>query len=219
MAHEVRNPLFSISAAFDALEVELGDREDYAEWAKLLRLQVVRLSQLMQDLLDYGKPTVLNPTAVDPREAVRRAVHSCASLARERGVALAEEVFPEIPRLEMDARRMEQVFENLIANAIQHSPRGGRVRVAARPGPAPDAHVEFTVEDEGTGLAEIDIPHLFEPFFSRRKGGTGLGLSIVQRIVEAHRGRVVAANRTAGGAVFAVSLPRLPGGRAASDAR
>ncbi len=216
VAHEVRNPLFSISAAFDALEIELGDREDYAEWAKLLRSQVVRLSQLMQDLLDYGKPTVLNPTAADPREAVRRAVYSCASLARERGVALTEDVFPEIPRLEMDARRMEQVFENLIANAIQHSPPGGRVRVAARPGPAPDARVEFTVEDEGTGLAEVDIPRLFEPFFSRRKGGTGLGLSIVQRIVEAHRGRVVAANRAAGGAVFAVTLPRLQGGRSAA---
>jgi PAS domain S-box-containing protein len=209
VAHEVRNPLFSISAAFDVLEIELGNRKDYAEWAKLLRLQVGRLSQLMQDLLDYGKPTVLNPTAVDPGEAVRRALHSCASLARERGVLLTEDAFPEIPRLEMDARRMEQVFENLIANAIQHSPLGGRVRVAVRPGPSPDAPVEFTVEDEGRGLAEVDIPRLFDPFFSRRQGGTGLGLSIVQRIVEAHGGRVVAGNRATGGAVFAVSLPLL----------
>ncbi len=207
VAHEVRNPLFSISAAFDVLEIELGDREDYAEWAKLLRLQVVRLSQLMQDLLDYGKPTLLNPTAADPGETIRRALNSCAALARERGVTLVESLFPEIPRLEMDAGRMEQVFENLVANAIQHSPPGGRVRVAARLGPARDAPVEFTVEDEGTGLAEADISRLFEPFFSRRQGGTGLGLSIVQRIVEAHGGRVAAANRAAGGAVFEISLP------------
>jgi PAS domain S-box-containing protein len=211
VAHEVRNPLFSISAAFDVLEIKLGDREDYAEWAKLLRLQVVRLSQLMQDLLDYGKPTLLNPTAVDAGEALRRALNSCAGLARERGVALWQDVLPEMPPLEMDASRMEQVFENLIANAIQHSPPGARVRVAARLAPAPDAPVEFTVEDEGAGLAEVDIPRLFEPFFSRRQGGTGLGLSIVQRIVEAHGGRVVAANRAAGGAVFAVSLPLAQG--------
>jgi len=63
----------------------------------------------------------------------------------------------------MDANRMEQVFENLIANAIQHSPAGGRVRVAARPGPPPHAFVEFTVEDEGTGLAEADIKHSSSP--------------------------------------------------------
>jgi len=207
VAHEVRNPLFSISAAFDVLEIELADRGDYAEWAKLLRLQVARLSQLMQDLLDYGKPTLLNPTAADPGEAIRRALNSCAALARERGVTLAETILPEIPRLELDPGRMEQVFENLIANAIQHSPSGGRVRVTARLGGAKGGPVEFSVEDEGAGLAEADIPRLFDPFFSRRQGGTGLGLSIVQRIVEAHGGRVAAGNRAVGGAVFTVRLP------------
>src|SRR5260370_23704087 len=163
----------------------------------------------MQDLLDYGKPTLLNPTAADPGEAIRRALNSCAALARERGVTLTESIMPEIPRLELDAGRMEQVFENLVANAIQHSPHGGRVRVAARLGLARDAPVEFTVEDEGTGIAEADIKHLFDPFFSRRQGGTGLGLSIVQRIVEAHGGRLFAANRPTGGAVFAVRLPLI----------
>jgi PAS domain S-box-containing protein len=216
VAHEVRNPLFSISAAFDVLEME-GDRADYAEWAKLVRLQVGRLSQLMQDLLDYGKPALLNPTAVDPREALRRALNACSALAAERGVTLSQGPLPEMPRLEMDGSRMEQVFENLIANAVQHSPPGGRVQVAARLAPAPDEAVEFTVEDEGSGLAEADIPHLFEPFFSRRQGGTGLGLSIVQRIVEAHGGRVFAGNRATGGAAFAVRLPLVPRARAAKS--
>ena len=67
--------------------------------------------------------------------------------------------------------------------------------------------MEISVLDEGKGLAAADIPRLFEPFFSRRKGGTGLGLSLVQRIVEAHGGRVVAGNHAGGGAAFTVSLP------------
>jgi signal transduction histidine kinase len=107
---------------------------------------------------------------------------------------------------------MEQVFENLIINAIQHSPTGGTVRAAAHLGEEPDVSVVCTVEDEGPGFPEEDIPRIFQPFFSRRRGGTGLGLSIVQRIVEAHGGSIVAANRAGGGAVFAVILPTMEQG-------
>ncbi len=207
VAHEVRNPLFGISATVDALESEMEGREEFTEYANLLRSQVARLAQLMHDLLEYGKPPVLRPAPLHPREVLRRAARSCAALALERDVALAEDVSPEIPRVEGDASRIEQVFQNLIANAIQHSPPGSSVRVVARVAPGPDGPVEISVLDEGKGLAAADIPRLFEPFFSRRKGGTGLGLSLVQRIVEAHGGRVVAVNRAGGGASFTVSLP------------
>jgi signal transduction histidine kinase len=107
----------------------------------------------------------------------------------------------------VDSSRLEQVFQNLIANAIQHSSRQKSVRAIARVR-AGDSGVEFLVEDEGTGIPPDELPHLFEPFFSRRKGGTGLGLSVVQRIVESHGGRVTAANREGGGAVFTVRLPQ-----------
>jgi PAS domain S-box-containing protein len=207
VAHEVRNPLFGITATVDALESEMEGREQFTEYANLLRSQVARLAQLMHDLLEYGKPSVLRPAALHPREILRRASRSCAVLARERSVTLVEDVSPDVPRVEVDASRMEQVFQNLIANAIQHSPPGTSVRVVVRVAPGPEAPVEISVLDEGKGLAAADIPRLFEPFFSRRKGGTGLGLSLVQRIVEAHGGRVVAGNHAGGGAAFTVTLP------------
>jgi PAS domain S-box-containing protein len=218
VAHEVRNPLFSISASLDALESELGEREEYAEYAKLLRSQVARLTQLMRDLLDYGKPPVLRRGAVHPREIIRRAIRSCAAMAGERDVTLTEDIAPETPQLEMDASRMEQVLVNLVMNAIQHSPRGGTVHVEARLASGPSPALELSVEDAGAGLAASDLPHLFEPFFSRRKGGTGLGLSIVQRIVEAHGGRIVAANRGSGGAEFTLSIPAAVSEPAAREA-
>jgi len=111
-----------------------------------------------------------------------------------------------LPPLALDAGRMEQVLENLLANAVQHAPCGTCVRLAARLAEGEGA-VELCVEDEGPGIETADLERLFEPFFSRRKGGTGLGLPIVQRIVEAHGGVVRAANRPQGGAIFTVTLP------------
>jgi len=206
VAHEVRNPLFSISASVDALETDLRDQPDFAELAGLLRSQVARLTQLMRDLLDYGKPAALSLAAVQPGDPVRVALRACAPLARSKDVELTAQVAPGLPPLALDAGRMEQVLENLLANAVQHAPRGTSVRLAARLAQGEGA-VELCVEDEGPGIETEDLERLFEPFFSRRKGGTGLGLPIVQRIVEAHGGVVRAANRPTGGAIFTVTLP------------
>jgi PAS domain S-box-containing protein len=206
VAHEVRNPLFSISATVDALETDLRDRPDFMELAGLLRSQVGRLTQLMRDLLDYGKPAALSLSAVQPGDPLRVAVRACAALARSKDVALSVQVADGLPALALDAGRMEQVLENLLANAVQHAPRGTCVRLTADLAEGREA-VTFRIEDEGPGIASADLERLFEPFFSRRQGGTGLGLPIVHRIVEAHGGVVRAANRSQGGAAFTVTLP------------
>ena len=208
VAHEVRNPLFSISATVDALESELGPRPEFTEYADLLRSQVDRLSQLMRDLLDYGRPSVLRRGSTRLAEVVRRAVRSCATLARERQVRVEEELAPDLPPLDIDGARVEQALENLLANAIQHAPVGSVVRVAGRLDTAGrEPRACCSVEDEGPGLPAESLDRIFEPFFSQRKEGTGLGLSIVQRVAEAHGGDVTAENRPGVGACFTLFLP------------
>jgi signal transduction histidine kinase len=211
VAHEVRNPLFSLSAALDAMEARPGAPREDEELRSLLRPQVRRLSNLMEDLLDYGRPPRLRLLRGGVTDAVRRAARSCERLAAQAGVSVRLEVHGGLPELDLDVGRIEQVFENLIANAIQLSPRGGTVRVTARPEEGPARGVRVTVADEGPGLAPADLERIFEPFFSLRSGGTGLGLPIAHRFVQAHGGTLRAANGAQGGALFTVFLPVVIG--------
>jgi PAS domain S-box-containing protein len=172
-----------------------------------LRREVKRLSELMGALLDYARPPTLELGERDVRQVLRRAIEHCRPLTETLQVQVLLEAAHDLPRVRLDETRMLQVFQNLIDNAAQHSVPGGVVAVEA--GVVVEgrgSHLDVTVADRGPGFQEEDIPHLFEPFFTRRHGGTGLGLSIVQRIVEQHGGQVLAGNRRGGGAMMTVRL-------------
>jgi len=217
VAHEVRTPLFSLSATLDALEAGVGTADQQHELKDLLRSQVRRLSNLMQDLLDYGRPPRLKLSRGGLREPAERVARACGSLAAQSGVRIVLDVPDGLPEIEADPVRLEQVFENLVTNALHHAPRGSTVRVTARGVAGPPRGVLCAVEDDGPGLPPGDLDRVFEPFFSRRKGGTGMGLAIAERLVEAHGGALTAANGPHGGAVFTVFLPAA-GTRPAGDA-
>jgi PAS domain S-box-containing protein len=208
VAHEVRNPLFGISSTLDAFEARFAGRTDHRPYVAVFREQLDRLTSLMNDLLEYAKPGG-GELAYGPIErVVELALTACTPIAERARVVLESRMAPGLPALWMDAKRLSQVFRNLVENGVQHSPAGGEVRVGAqvlrRGG---ETRVECVVEDKGPGFRTEDLPHLFEPFFTRRHGGTGLGLSIVYRIVTDHGGTVVARNRPGGGACVTVGLP------------
>jgi PAS domain S-box-containing protein len=205
VAHEVRNPLFGISATLDAFENHY-DMEEFREYITALREQVDRMSQLMHELLEYGRPfaSVLHPECI--AVVVHGSVANAGTLARRHNVTLQSTVPPSLAAVPMDRPRMAQVFDNLIANAIQYSRAGGVVSISAEV-TAGGRWARIAVEDRGPGFREDDLLRVFEPFFTRRRGGTGLGLSVVQRIVDEHGGTVVASNREGGGASMVVMLP------------
>jgi PAS domain S-box-containing protein len=213
VAHEVRNPLFGISATLDAFEARFGDQQEYKAYTAVLRGEVDRLNELMGELLEYGRKPDLQRSKGQISEVVARAVATCRRLAEPHQIGLVSETGgPEMPTFFMDFGRLVQVFQNLIENAIQHSPHGGVVTVRADvlDDEGRGKVLRATVEDQGPGFRSEDLTKVFEPFFTKRRGGTGLGLSIVQKILEQHGGCATATNRAEGGALVTVRIPLPP---------
>ncbi|MFN2530046.1 MAG: ATP-binding protein [Pyrinomonadaceae bacterium] len=213
VAHEVRNPLFGISSILDAFETRFADRTEYLRYTNVLRDEIGRLTVLMEELLEYGKPFRGDLYLVSLEEMITRSIRACLPAAEIAHVTLLAKVQESLPRVMIDRRRLSKVFVNLIENAIQHSPRNGTVTVEAEK--IAEGKVEWIhcdVKDQGEGVADQDLPKIFEPFFSKRRGGTGLGLAIAQRIMEEHGGKLIAGNNSAGGACMTAKFPLLPEG-------
>jgi signal transduction histidine kinase len=213
VAHQVRNPIFGMDLALDAIESSIGADDQLREHSAVLRQWLDRLNRLMESLLEYGKTWTLELRAGSIDAAIEHALTGCRPLAAQSAIELIVDLEPGLTLL-MDMNRLSHAFENLIANAVQHSTSGQRVFVDARAeGPST---IVCTVRDQGPGFARADLRKIFQPFFTRRRGGTGLGLSIVQRVVDEHGGTITAGNLPDGGAVVTLRFPAYrPGSKPA----
>jgi PAS domain S-box-containing protein len=208
VAHEVRNPLFGMSAVLDAFESRFGEQPEQRPYLRLLRQELGRMTQLMQDLLEYGKPARFDMVSREIAEVVEGALDLCRPLAERQGVALVLRLEPGLYAALIDGQQLTQAIKNVLENAVQHSPAGGEVTIEASSfAVEASPWVRVSVRDRGPGFAPADLPRVMEPFFSRRSGGTGLGLSIVSRVVEGHGGRVRMANLPEAGAAVDLEIP------------
>ena len=209
VAHEVRNPIFAISLTLDSFEARYGDTPGLEKYFPVLRREVDRLGHLMKDLLDYGRPPQLEASLVSLREVVAEALRANEKTAGDAGVRVVNDVSAALPPVTADAPRLAQVYQNVVHNAILHTPAGGTVTVKASVRRLADGRrwIESAVRDTGPGFRSEDLAQVFRPFVTRRPGGTGLGLSIAQRVVEMHGGTMSAGNAPEGGALVTVRFP------------
>ncbi len=218
LAHEIKNPLNALSLGLDVLRrrhapAEPAAAAEYGARIEVLREEINRLASLINNFLAYGRPLQLTLAPTDLTAVVARTLADLSETAERAHVSFEVRLPSARPSVPADANLMKSSVWNLVQNGIQSMERHGgtlAVSVATEPG-VDDAgrRLLLTVADEGPGIAEADLPRLFDPYFSKKDGGVGLGLAMVKRIVEEHGGRVSAKNRTDGktGAVFRVSLP------------
>ncbi|MEX1254821.1 MAG: ATP-binding protein [Dehalococcoidia bacterium] len=217
VSHELKTPLTSIQGFSQAMEDgAISSEEEYRDAAHIINEESQRMRGLVDDLIDLSRlesgQAVIERAAVDPGEVLRSSARRFQRQAKEKGVDLGVDL-ADLPRIEGDGRRLEQVFSNLIDNAIRHTPEGGAVSVRAE---APDGVVRVTVHNSGSYIPPEDTQRVFERFFqldrnrSSGNGGSGLGLAIARELVQAHRGSIVAHSDREAGTEFIVALPVTP---------
>jgi two-component system, OmpR family, phosphate regulon sensor histidine kinase PhoR len=213
LSHELRTPLASLKALTETLQDgALEDPPAARRFIDQIQIEVDALSQMVTELLELSRiesgrlALDIRPTA--PRNLLDSASRRMRLQAERAGIQLRVECAEDLPKVQMDVQRMEQVLVNLIHNAVKFTHPGGDILLFAEPGPG---EVRFGVRDTGIGIPAEDVPRIFERFYrvdkSRTGSGTGLGLSIAKHIVEAHKGRIWAESREGQGSTFIFTLP------------
>lgn len=206
LAHEIRNPLGSIRGSVEMLREAQGLGDEDRALMGIVIDEVERLNELVSTMLDVGRPSRPRAAWVDLAAMGEDLLRVAQAEAARQGVTLAlvSQTSGDL-EAEVDAGQLRQVIWNLLKNAIQASPEGGRVTLGLA-GDEYEVHVE--VADRGEGVPEAMRERLFEMFYSGRSHGIGLGLALVKQIAEGHGGTVLVGETPGGGATFRVTLPR-----------
>lgn len=217
VSHELRTPLSVVQGyAETLLEGAWKDEKSAQEFLGIIDKNVRRLSSIVSDLLDLSKlesgGQVLDPRPLDIRLLVERVGDAFRPVAERKRQQLQVDVLPNAGSVEADGTLLERALSNLVDNALKYTPEGGRVRVW---GGSDQGQVTLSVEDNGMGIPEADLPRVFERFYrvdksrSRDLGGTGLGLSIVKHIIQLHGGTISVKSSPGAGSTFSIRLPQV----------
>jgi two-component system sensor histidine kinase HydH len=205
VAHEIRNPLSSIKGFATYFKEKYRGVQKDQEIAGILIQEVDRLNRVVGQLLDFSRPIRLQSQQVPLKPLVEDAFRLVDRQSRDNSVSLTLEMSDENLTAVFDRDKMSQVMLNLLLNAVDAMPGGGRLTVRAEAGEG--GAIRIQVVDNGVGIDPADQAHMFEPYFSTKPSGTGLGLAIVHNVVQAHRGEIRVDSRPGEGTTVHITLP------------
>ncbi len=219
IAHEIKNPLTGISCAVQVLQSDMSEKDGSRELTNEILNHIKRLDRTIKDLLDYAKPKSPRFEPMKINNVLDKAIFFVYTEASKLKVAIETEVGNNIPDVMMDSDQMQQILLNLIINAVQAMPDGGKLVISMYEKNkdeieddlldviAGDRVMMIKFEDTGKGIDPEYLDSIFDPFFTRKSKGTGLGLAISQRIIHEHGGEITVKSEVGKGSIFAVYLP------------
>lgn len=222
VAHEIRNPLTSVKLLLQhAIRQAAGPQLD-EEKLRLILDEIGRMETTIQGLLDFSRPPKLNRVVHDLRQTLHRALNLLDARIRQQQIQLTTQITDTPLMVDGDTEKLHQVLVNLLINAVEAMPDGGKLTITASldtirsadssAGDGEDAELQIAqieIRDTGEGIDSTVLPRLFEPFATTKERGTGLGLAVSHRIVEEHAGTIHAANVPGGGARLIIRIPTV----------
>ena len=216
VAHEIRNPLGSIRLGVSMLRDSVSDR-DGLNTIELVERGIMHLNKLVVDVAQFSRRKALEQAKVNLNELIKRSLELVADKIREKETPIEQNFTDQKPIGHWDPDQLSQVFVNVIANAIDASPKRAPVRISTEvvdiAGDGDDENLgtrklaRVKISDQGAGMDKATLDRMFEPFFSTKKRGTGLGLAIVRQIVEQHGGTINVESEPDKGTRFVIDLP------------
>ena len=215
LAHEIRNPLGGIRGAAQLLRRSLDDAPSLMEYTDIMIREVDRVDQLIEQLLDLSRPAQLALAPLNIHQILEDVLLLQTEPLAPQQVTVRKRFDPSLPPVRGDRAQLTQVFLNLVKNALQAMNGSGALTITTRA--ETDFHIRnrrsgrrkfiwVDIEDQGSGIKEDDLPHIFSPFFTTKNNGTGLGLAICYRIIKEHGGLIRVESTEGQGTTFKVSL-------------
>ncbi len=207
IAHEIRNPLSSIKMSLQILEKRLQPQGNDQKRFRIAQKEVEHLEHLVNDVLIFAKPSEPRKERYDVRRILEETLAMAEKGITEKAVRVATAYDEAAPPVLVDPAMLEQAFLNLIRNGIDAMEDNGTLTLRTRYADGAVPAVEIEIRDEGCGINPEDMPHLFNPFFTKKKYGTGLGLTQVKKIIELHQGTIEIQSRPGEGTRVVITLP------------
>ncbi len=204
LAHEINNPLQAIHNCLTLAQRFPLDVREHSDFLALAGNEVERLITLVRDILEFCRPSRGHRVLVDVNDLIEHVIALTQKKLQHSDIELHLNLMPDLEPVRVVSDQISQVVLNLIINAIEAMPEGGRLGISSKQA---KGYVQILISDTGPGLSQNQIDHLFEPFFTTKPAGTGLGLAISFGIVERHGGTIQVTSKEGAGANFVVSLP------------